>query len=236
MTAEKPKFRRDLALEVAKECCCCGIFKSFKCFSKDVHRKDGLHPLCRECKSKRSKAWYRAHLHKNRESKRKAGVIFRQRHPDFYRNWYRHNAETVAQRVSLYRSQNPERWKHYRNRWARNHQEQTRRYAANWRSHPHAREIVRHHARNYRAQRKGAIGSHTLSEWESLKRSCSYRCVFCGKAEPLIKLTRDHILPISKGGSNFISNIQPLCGSCNSTKHNRFPFSGVPFTEPQFRQ
>jgi 5-methylcytosine-specific restriction endonuclease McrA len=34
----------------------------------------------------------------------------------------------------------------------------------------------------------------------------------CGEAKPL---TVDHVVPVSKGGSNDISNIQPLCLECN---------------------
>jgi 5-methylcytosine-specific restriction endonuclease McrA len=61
-------------------------------------------------------------------------------------------------------------------------------------------------------------GSHTEEEWELKKKISEYKCVYCGKIK---KLTKDHIVPISKGGDDFITNIQPLCSKCNTTKGNR---------------
>lgn len=72
-----------------------------------------------------------------------------------------------------------------------------------------------------RALKKGAEGSHTLGNWQTLKAQYNLVCPSCKRSEPRIKLTEDHIVPLSKGGSDNIENIQPLCLSCNSRKHVR---------------
>ena len=69
-----------------------------------------------------------------------------------------------------------------------------------------------------RARKLGNGGSHTLGEWENLKAQYNWTCPRCKKSEPEIKLTQDHIVPISKGGSDNIENIQPLCLRCNISK------------------
>jgi len=78
-------------------------------------------------------------------------------------------------------------------------------------------------------EKKGVTGSHTSEEWEEIKRYYNFRCVECGIEESELekiwagtsfnKLTKDHIVPTSRGGTDYIWNIQPLCVSCNSKKH-----------------
>ena len=76
--------------------------------------------------------------------------------------------------------------------------------------------------KNKRNRLKRSInGFHTFGEWQTLKAQYNWTCPCCKKQEPQIKLTEDHIIPISKGGSDNIENIQPLCRSCNSKKHNK---------------
>ena len=89
------------------------------------------------------------------------------------------------------------------------------------REHPPDPEKKRIRLVRYRARKTEAGGSYTLREWDDLVERFDHRCLCCGKQEPEIKLEGDHIVPVSKGGSTFIVNIQPLCGKCNKKKSNK---------------
>ena len=62
------------------------------------------------------------------------------------------------------------------------------------------------------------IYNHSQTEWLNLCVKFGNKCLCCGKSG--IKLTKDHIVPISRGGENGIDNIQPLCQPCNVKKGN----------------
>ena len=72
-----------------------------------------------------------------------------------------------------------------------------------------------------RALAANSNGRITLNQWTELKKKYNFICPSCFVGEPNIKLTIDHIVPLSMGGRHEIGNIQPLCGSCNCKKHTR---------------
>jgi len=55
----------------------------------------------------------------------------------------------------------------------------------------------------------------------------SYRCQFCHRHQYELKprecLTRDHLIPVSRGGTNEWENVVTACSSCNTRKGNHLP-------------
>jgi len=75
------------------------------------------------------------------------------------------------------------------------------------------------HTHQRRASRRGTKGSHTQAEWEARLELYDYRCAYCGRRGG--RLTRDHVLPLARGGTDYIANIVPACRACNGLKGDR---------------
>jgi 5-methylcytosine-specific restriction endonuclease McrA len=95
---------------------------------------------------------------------------------------------------------------------------EAKRKRALWLKTPKGRESYIRTNMIRRSRMLGLVCDLTYTQWEEIKLSQNYRCAICGEEKPL---TRDHIIPLSRGGAYTKSNIQGLCGSCNSIKHNR---------------
>lgn len=74
-------------------------------------------------------------------------------------------------------------------------------------------------AERYRRRKLSAPGRGVSPEdWLRLQRRFGGRCAYCGV---LAKLTKDHVVPLTRGGQDAIGNILPACLSCNSRKRSR---------------
>lgn len=67
-----------------------------------------------------------------------------------------------------------------------------------------------------------------LSVRKYIYKRDKFQCQGCGKKEDKTQLNIDHIIPLAKGGSNDLSNLQTLCYQCNQRKKANF--------DPRFRR
>jgi 5-methylcytosine-specific restriction endonuclease McrA len=78
------------------------------------------------------------------------------------------------------------------------------------------------------AIRRSSRGRHVprnvppLNNHELFRRD-GYMCMYCGREHREHELTRDHVIPISKGGRDIWSNVVTACRSCNTRKGCRAP-------------
>lgn len=56
--------------------------------------------------------------------------------------------------------------------------------------------------------------------WKILSRD-HFTCRYCGRSAPDVKLHIDHVLPVSKGGTDSVDNLVVACCDCNLGKATR---------------
>jgi hypothetical protein len=83
--------------------------------------------------------------------------------------------------------------------------------------------MPKHIPKYYQKLPQNNEGRLSASRWQKVKRQIlkrdNYTCQYCGsKKKPL---HCDHIMPISRGGSNDPSNLIAACQRCNLSKHDK---------------
>ena len=185
-----------------KRCPGCEHVKCRGAFNRSLLRLDGLQVYCREC-----------NLEKKREDRSKHRDRFREEN----RRRRQNHLEEERERIRAYQEKNREKYreqsKAYHTTNREKHNEQMGIYRRNNLEAFAVREA------NRRAHKAKAGGSFTRQEWHDLCVYYDFTCLRCGRQAPEIELTVDHVVPLSQGGRNSIDNLQPLCRTCNNSKH-----------------
>lgn len=221
------------ANNTTKVCGTCRISKPTSDFSANKSKKDGLQYRCRECakayrdkNSDRIQAYLAEYRAQNRE---KAAETTRQ--------WRQSNPERARAGVRAYYQENKDKLRGpARRAWEEQNRPLIRaiaqktylrnveKYRAKNRAHYEAnKELYRARDRNRHALELSSEGSHTAEEILMLLANQVGLCAVPSCRIPLVldgpnKFHADHMVPLSRSGSNYIANIQLLCPTCNKSK------------------
>jgi len=200
---------------IGKRCTGCEVLQCIEGFHKRVRSSGGRRSICKVCrKAESSTEDFKA---KRREHDRANAEHLNEKK----RARYHSDPERARGHARTYREKNPEKVKTYLGEYNRSNRGRARDKAFRERRP----DVTRARRKtSWEAHKRGvpdqAVDQQhfTQAEWENLKAEYDYRCVCCGRQEPNIELTVDHIVPLTQEVKSTIENIQPLCRSCNSRK------------------
>ncbi len=200
-----------MQISLFKKCSHCNKTKFVTASGKSKGERDGSAHNCLACRkaaydrnqdAERKRAVARYHANRDAKLRRAHELYPRHREKQHLANraYREKHKERLIQHDRDYYAAVKDTPEHKQRRlnWARNN-----------------KDIVRSSHHRHRARVKGGGGSFTTAEWRALCEQCGNVCARCKQSKPL---TADHVIPVSKGGSSNIENIQPLCKACNSSK------------------
>jgi 5-methylcytosine-specific restriction endonuclease McrA len=146
------------------------------------------------------------------------------------RDYYK-NRESYIANSKRWREENPEKCKEYLERvgyqknreWIANNKERYDEWYKEWRRNN--KDRIYAHISKRRALKKESSGQYTAEESNAILAAQGHKCANCNADLRKVKRHIDHIIPLSKGGTNDKKNIQWLCQTCNLKKNDKDPLA-----------
>ena len=207
-------------------CRVCGTEKPIDGFYRrgDGHRND-----CKSCVIARSRATILKNQEEKNEYLREYYRVNKDRILESQREYNKLHAEERAASRRAYRAKNIQRIRLAKQAYYRRNAHSIKSKTAAWaKANPDRSRELKNRSRRgkcraaevqaRRARLVAAPGTFSPYEWDAMKKRYDHRCLCCGRQEPEIKLTMDHVVALINGGHHDASNIQTLCRSCNARK------------------
>lgn len=122
--------------------------------------------------------------------------------------------------VKKWRQNHPEQWDEIRKKYALGYKARRRYLNREW--NKNNRDRLRARWQRRRAKKRGAGGVCTDADIQKMRDLQKGKCWWCGKKLPK-RYHIDHRVPLSRGGTNWPSNLVLSCAFCNLSKGDRKP-------------
>ena len=182
-----------------KQCTKCKDIKPHSEFSKDSRSSSGLLPRCKECMREYKRNWSKNNPEKVVEYSKNWSKNNPEKRKESANNWYYKNRESENHKSKIRARKNKEKIAIRKKNWAKNNPEKIR-------------------AQTERRRIRKLQNKEYLITEKEYKKLYSQPCVYCGSKK---RITMDHVIPVSRGGTHGIGNLVSACLSCNSSKRDK---------------
>ena len=195
---------------------------------EQLARKAELYREYREANAEKIKAYQEEYRINNKailsERKKEYYLKVRDSRIEYNKQYYLKNKEASSEASRQYRKKNPQKiaeyGKNYRDKNKDAIDKKKREYLE---ANPERKAAA---GRSRRARKRNAEGHHVVADVIAIFEKQRGLCAYCG--ERLLrsgpsKYHVDHIVPLALGGSNWPSNLQCLCKTCNLSKGAKDP-------------
>lgn len=215
-----------MSMEKTKECIICGKFQPVSNFTVNKALKSGLSSFCKDCAAKRRKRYYENDKEHINKLKRKNRKKYRDKELAYNKEYYQKTRERRLEIAKKYREDNKEKILKDIRQYNKTHKKENKERNRNYRKNNP--EKIKKIKNNYRKNNPETVQKHRMTRRarkaqngvfkvfnKELHKLMNSPCVACGSTN---QITIDHIIPIARGGTHSIGNLQSLCRSCNSSK------------------